>query len=155
MRMSVNERLPYYAKIAIARKQLAMDEVAYRALLENTFSRSSAKDLSINQLKYLMRLLEQKGAVFVSAGKEKSVTTRRRDKEFYEIPDYVPHARQKRYLAALWKRMGYAMTSLDRRCSRQFKVDAFIWLDEVSDLQTLGRDIVRRANRKGIDTDAV
>ena len=101
-----------------------------------------------------MRLLEQKGAVFVSASKQ-NTESRRHDAEFYEIPDYVPHVRQKRYLAALWKRMGYAMTSLDRRCSRQFKVDAFIWLDEASDLQTLGRDIVRRASRKGIDTDAV
>lgn len=150
--MSNNERLPYYAKIAIARKQLDMSEETYRELLENTFKKSSSTKLSVNQLKYLMRLLEQKGAVFTSAAKQKT-ESRRRDKDFYEIPDHVPHARQKRYIAALWKKLGYAMTSLDKRCSRQFKVDAFLWMNSDSDLQTLGRDIVARAKRKGIETD--
>ena len=147
-----NERLPYYSKIAIARKQLGIDEEVYRALLENTFSKSSATALSVNQLKYLMRILEQKGAVFTSAGKQKA-ETRRRDADFYEIPNHVPHALQKRYIAALWHKMGYAMTSLDKRCSRQFKVAAFLWIEDAADMQTLARDIVVRAKRKGIETD--
>ena len=152
--MGNENRNSLYAKIAIARKQLpCMDESTYRDLLDETFGKSSAKDLSYGQLVKLVSILETKGAVFTKPSKQKSVA-RRRDKDFYEIPDYVPHARQKRYVASLWSKLGYSMLSLDERCKRQFKIDAFLWLEDEAHMRALTQNIIARAEKKGIDTDA-
>ncbi len=105
------------------------------------------------QLVNLVNIFEKMGAVFTKPNKQHSAA-RRRDKDFYEIPDHVPHALQKRYIAALWAKMGYSMLSLDERCKRQFKVDAFLWIEKQGDMETLAKDIVVRAGKKGIDTNA-
>lgn len=152
--MGNENRNSLYAKIAIGRKQLPnMDEEAYRDLLQDQFKKGSAKDLTYVQLVQLVGILETKGAVFIKPNKQKAAT-RRRDKDFYEVPDHVPHAKQKRYVAALWSKLGYSMTSLDERCKRQFKIDAFLWIQDKDHMETLARDIVVRAGRKGIDIKA-
>ena len=152
--MGNENRNSLYAKIAIARKQLLhMSEEAYRDLLWEEFKKKSAADITYGQLVRLVNILKDKGAVFTAANKQKS-STRRRDKEFYEVPDHVPHARQKRYVAALWFKMGYSMLSLDERCKRQFKIDAFLWLEDENHMRALTQNIIARAEKKGIDTDA-
>ncbi len=151
--MGNENRNALYAKIAVAKKQLVyMDEEAYRDLLQMEFQKTSAKDLSYGQLVRLIGVLESKGAVFTKPTKQASMA-RRRDKDFYEIPDYVPHARQKRYIAALWSKMGYSMLSLDERCKRQFKIDAFLWVEDEGHMRALTQDVIIRAERKGIDTN--
>ncbi len=151
--MGNENRNSLYAKIAIARKQLLhMSEEAYRDLLWEEFKKKSAADITYGQLVRLVNILKDKGAVFTAANKQKS-STRRRDKEFYEIPDHVPHARQKRYIAALWQQLGYSMLSLDERCRRQFKIDAFLWVADEAHIKALTQNLVARAKKKGIMTD--
>lgn len=146
-----------YAKIAIARKQLAhMDEDSYRALLERETGKRSAKECTIQQLGHVIHSLEKLGATF-SAGKKKSPrsqgsqspekrTARRTD--FIEITDSMPYAREKRQILAIWRKLGYSMSSLDTRVKRAFGVHAFVWLQDGDHVRTLLNDLVRRENTR-------
>lgn len=141
------------AKIAMGRKQLGLDEDTYRAMLEAVTGHTSTKECSDGQLARVIDHLANKGAVFTSgtgkprdAGEYKAKAAQRRS-DFYEIPD-GPHAAQKRKLCALWKELGYDMTSLDTRVKRQCGIDAFRWCNDPDFLQTLGRDLEKRLKRK-------
>ncbi len=75
-------------------------------------------------------------------------------KPFIEIPD-GPLARQKRYILALWDKLGYKQSGLDLRCKKQFGVDRFVWLHDGKALETLAKDLNNRCKKKGIDPTAV
>lgn len=145
---ATNNRRPLYAKIAIARKQLALSEDVYRELLENHFATRSASDLNFKQLSRLVSILAEKGAAFSSKEASTSKDT---------TPRTVPHARSdfyhiaddefgpiKRKICAIWKALGYDMTSLDTRCKREFGVESFAWLRDRQQLKRLVLDLEQR-----------
>lgn len=111
-------RLGLYRKIEIARKQLPnMDEEAFRALLRSEFGVSSRKDMNIHQLSRLVQLFAaQYGVKYTAPARSRNnrVTPHGRP-DFIEIIDSMPYAREKRQILAIWRKLGYSMTSLDTR----------------------------------------
>lgn len=140
-------RLGLYRKIEIARKQLpAMDEEAFRALLRSEFGVSSRKDMSVNQLSRLVQhFAAVHGVTYTAPAKSRNprVTPHGRP-DFIEITDSMPYAREKRQILAIWRRLGYSMTSLDTRCKRAFGVPVFVWMQNGEQIATLLYDLQRR-----------
>lgn len=140
-------RLGLYRKIEIARKQLpAMDEKAFRALLRSEFGVSSRKDMSVNQLSRLVQhFAAVHGVTYTAPTKSRNprVTPHGRP-DFIEITDSMPYAREKRQILAIWRRLGYSMTSLDTRCKRAFGVPVFVWMQNGEQIATLLSDLQRR-----------
>lgn len=64
--------------------------------------------------------------------------------DFIEITDYMPYARQKRQILAIWRKLGYSMTSLDTRVKRAFGTHCFVWLQNGEQISTLLSDLQRR-----------
>ena len=140
-------RLGLYRKIEIARKQLpAMDEEAFRALLRSEFGVSSRKDMSVNQLSRLVQhFAAVHGVTYTAPAKSRNprVTPHGRP-DFIEITDSMPYAREKRQILAIWRRLGYSMTSLDTRCKRAFGVPVCVWMQNGEQIATLLSDLQRR-----------
>lgn len=140
-------RLGLYRKIEIARKQLpAMDEEAFRALLRSEFGVSSRKDMSVNRLSRLVQhFAAVHGVTYTAPAKSRNprVTPHGRP-DFIEITDSMPYAREKRQILAIWRRLGYSMTSLDTRCKRAFGVPVFVWMQNGEQIATLLSDLQRR-----------
>ncbi len=140
-------RLGLYRKIEIARKQLpAMDEEAFRALLRSEFGVSSRMDMSGNQLSRLVpHFASVHGVTYTAPAKTRNprVTPHGRP-DFIEITDSMPYAREKRQILAIWRRLGYSMTSLDTRCKRAFGVPVFVWMQNGEQIATLLSDLQRR-----------
>lgn len=140
-------RLGLYRKIEIARKQLPnMDEEAFRGLLRCEFGVSSRKDMSVNQLSRLVqRFAAVHGVTYTAPAKSRNprVTPHGRP-DFIEITDSMPYAREKRQILAIWRKLGYSMTSLDTRCKRAFGVPVFVWMQNGEQLSTLLSDLQRR-----------
>jgi phage gp16-like protein len=148
--MTANEkRIALYRKIEVGRKQLpAMDEVAFRQLLQNEFGMESRKDMSIGQLSRLVQVLAELGAKFKAPAKSRNnrVTSNARP-DFIEITDSMPFATQKRQILAIWRKLGYSMSSLDTRVKRAFGVHCFVWLKDEKQIVTLLSDLQRREKR--------
>ena len=113
------QRLGMYRKIEIARKQLpSFGEADFRGLLQRKFGVTSRKSLTLNQLSRLIDTLAEMGASFTVNGKEKKVRPRPASRpDWIEITDSMPYAREKRQILAIWRKLGYSMTSLDTRVS--------------------------------------
>ena len=142
--MALQNRRPLYAKIAIARKQLPyLDEETYRELLRREFGRESAKDLSWYQLDRLVHILAGLGASFESPGGSRRVTAKARP-DWITVPDDAPHASLKRQILAIWKKLGYSMTSLETRIRRQFGTHTFAWVHDREQLTALLTDLQKR-----------
>lgn len=140
-------RLGLYRKIEIARKQLpAMDEEAFRALLRSEFGVSSRKDMSVNQLSRLVQhFAAVHGVTYTAPAKSRNLrVTPHGRPDFIEITDSTPYAREKRQILAIWRRLGYSMTSLDTRCKRAFGVPVFVWMQNGEQIATLLSDLQRR-----------
>jgi len=143
-----NWRNGLLAKIHIAKKQMPeMDDETYRAILHKRYGKTSAGKLTQRELADFVSYLEDKGAEFTNSRK-RAKTPR---KDFYEIPDGTPHAKQKRWIAAMWNALDWKMSGLDTRCASQFGVDKFVWLNDQGALQTLAKDLIGRCQTKGID----
>lgn len=140
-------RLGMYRKIEIARKHLPhMDEEAFRALLRLEFGVESRKDMNIHQLSRLVQLFaEQYGVKYAAPAKSRNsrVTPHGRP-DFIEITDSMPYAREKRQILAIWRKLGYSMTSLDTRVKRAFGCHCFVWLQNGDHISTLLSDLQRR-----------
>jgi hypothetical protein len=139
-------------KAHIGRKQLGMDEETWRGMLEERYNVGSSGDLSDRQLVLLVDHLAGLGAEFTSKARPRNKPGYRagaasRRSDFYEIPP-GPNARTKRYIAALWRELGYDMLSLDTRVKREFGVEAFRWLEDEDALSRLVMDLRRRAAAK-------
>lgn len=139
------QRLGMYKKIEIGRKQLPemSDDSFFRDWLEKEFSKRSRKDLSHTELVKLVNKLGQLGAVYKSAGTNKQTKPHVRP-DFYEIPDNVPHANVKRQICAIWRKLGYSMTSLETRIKREFKVATFAWVHDGKQLSSLLCNLQKR-----------
>ena len=142
--MAIQNRRPLYAKIAIARKQLPhLDEDAYRELLKKSFGKESAKELTWYQLDRLVHVLASLGASFESKGSSRKVTAKARP-DWITVPDDVPHAAMKRQILAIWKKLGYSMSSLEIRIRRQFGTHTFAWVHDHEKLTALLTDLQKR-----------
>ena len=140
-------RLGLYRKIEIARKQLPnMDEEAFRGLLRSEFGVSSRRDMNIHQLSRLVQLFAaQYGVTYTAPAKSRNsrVTALSRP-DWIEITDSMPYAAEKRQILAIWRKLGYSMTSLDTRVKRAFGCHCFVWLKNGEQISTLLSDLQRR-----------
>ena len=139
-------RLGLYRKIEIARKQLPdMDEEAFRELLRNEFGVSSRKDMSVSQLSRLVQDFAKQGVTYTAPAKatNKAVKPHSRP-DWIEITDSMQHAPEKRQILAIWRKLGYSMSSLDTRVKRAFGVPVFVWMKDWNQLSTLLSDLQRR-----------
>lgn len=156
MRTHPAQRRAMLAKTAIAVKQLGLDDETFRAMLRNLFGRESRKELNDHELALLCDHLATLGASFTAKdtpreGKPFRRKAAGRRSDWYEIPE-GPLAPLKRKIAAMWRELGYDMTSLDTRVRRSFGVDAFRWLEDERHLRTLLADLETRLHaqrRKG------
>ena len=55
-----------------------------------------------------------------------------------------PFAAEKRQILAIWRKLGYSMTSLDTRVRRAFGCPCFVWLKNEEQISTLLSDLQRR-----------
>lgn len=136
-----------YAKIAIARKQLGLEEDLYRELLQNMFKKSSAKDLTDNELTRLLRHFVECGVQFMSKKSKKSSNTAvfpHSRPDWIDITPSMPFYAQKKQILAIWKKLGYSMTSLDTRVQREFNCYSFVWLQEEKAIIALLTDLQKR-----------
>lgn len=146
---SVNERemrLGLYRKIEVARKQLPqMDEEAFRALLRSEFGVESRKDMTVHQLSRLVHHFTSLGVRYTAPTKSRNakITPHGRP-DFIEITDSMPYASEKRQILAIWRKLGYSMSSLDTRVKRSFGVHCFVWLHDGKKISILLSDLQRR-----------
>ena len=153
-------RLGLYRKIEVAKKQLpTMDEETFRALLQAEFGVSSRKDMTVNQLSQLVQLFVSKyGVVYQAPAKSRNKqNTPHGRPDWIEITDSMPCASVKRQICAIWKKLGYSMSSLDRRVHRAFGCHCFVWLHDEKKLSILLSDLQRREkafDRKRCDHDS-
>lgn len=141
------------AKIHIGRKQLGLDDVDYRALLDGLFGKDSAGKLNQRERWRLICRLEELGAELTHRDRPRSQPHPEIREDFYEIPDHVPHAQLKRYVAALWKLLGYKLSGLDVRASKQAGVDRFLWIKDARVLSTMAKDLYNRARKRGLNPE--
>lgn len=144
------QRLGLYRKIEFGLKQLPhMDEAAYREMLKNNFQDkngnpvSSKSGLSDGQLSRLVGMLAQMGAVFTSSGSNKKIRPHARP-DWIEIPDGSPYCEERRQICAIWKKLGYSMSSLETRVERQFGVKTILWLHNGDHVSALLTDMQKR-----------
>jgi phage gp16-like protein len=143
--MAFDTRRTLLAKIHIAKKDLSLDDSAYRAVLAR-YGVESSGGLDMRGLEKLLTHFEQLG--WVSTPKQAKP---RINAEHIAVPDSSPHARQKRYALALAKALDWSLVGLQKRIKRQFGVENILWLNDQTSLQTLIKDMTNRCRRKGID----
>lgn len=141
------DRKAIYAKIAIAQKQLGLDDTLYRELLHNKFQKTSAKDLSEKELTALLRHFTECGVQFVSKTDKKRTNTKSSPHsrpDWINITPSMPFYSQKKQILAIWKKLGYSMTSLDTRVQREFGSYSFVWLKDEKSIIALLTDLQKR-----------
>lgn len=146
MRDNKEIRLGLYRKIEVARKHLpGMDEEAFRGLLRSEFGVESRKDMTVPQLSRLVHHFARLGVEYKAPAKSRNrrVTANARP-DFIEVTDSMPYAREKRQILAIWRKLGYSMTSLDTRVKRAFGAHCFLWLHDGEKISILLSDLQRR-----------
>ena len=145
------ERLGLYGKIQIGRDQLPEmgDKVFFADWLEKNFGERSRTQLSNPQLSRVVDLFTGMGAVFVSkkAAPKKRTNNKQTPQarpDWIEVPENVPHAKEKREICAIWRKLGYSMTSLETRIKRQFGQPTIMWVHDKAKLSALLSDLQKR-----------
>ena len=64
--------------------------------------------------------------------------------DWIEVKDGDRHADQKRAILAIWKKLGYSMSSLETRVKRGFGVESFAWLHDEKKISALLSDLQKR-----------
>ncbi len=146
----MSNRRALLAKVHIALKDLGIDDAAYRGVLAELFGKKSAKDLSDKQLVALCEHFTRRGW---EPKRKTSKGVKPARKDFYEIPKGVGLERIKKYIAGLWKMLGYELAGLDTRVKKQFGVDKFLWLDDMAALQILAKDLWNRCRKRDLDPE--
>lgn len=141
------DRRPLLAKIHIGKKMLGWSDNLYREVLLKQYGQNTSTKLTLHQLSDLVNYMAAQGVQYTNSRK-RSPQPRR---DFYEIPEGTPFARQKRYIAAMWNALDWKMSGLDVRARSQFGVDKFLWINDQAALQTLAKDLFNRCNRKGVN----
>ena len=145
------ERLGLYRKIEIGRDQLPQmnDDDYFRDWLEENFEKRSRTQLNGAELSRVIDLFTGLGAVFVSkkaAPKKRSNNkqTPHARPDWIEVPENVPFAKEKREICAIWRKLGYSMSSLETRVKRQFGVATIMWVHDREKLSRLLSDLQKR-----------
>ncbi len=145
------ERLGLYGKIEIGRNQLPemADDDYFREWLHNTFGKRSRTELSISELSRIVAHFTESGAVFTSkkAAPKKRTNNKKTPQarpDWIEVPETVPHAKLKREICAIWRKLGYSMTSLETRVKRQFGKPTIMWVHDRAELSRLLSDLQKR-----------
>jgi hypothetical protein len=136
-----------YAKVEIARKQLPgmEDDDFFRDWMAGKFyGKRSRKDLTYPELKRLVDLLARMGAVYTSKKDKKNRERPYVRPDWIEIPDDDPNAAAKRAICLIWRKLGYAMTSLETRVEREFGIVSILCLHETGQLSALLTDLQKR-----------
>jgi phage gp16-like protein len=137
------------AKVHIGKKALGWDEDTYRLVLHSRYGVESAARLNDGDLADLCDHFKRQGVKYTRPKKQPA-----RDRpRFYRIPANTPHVKQKRYICALWAKLGYDMDKLDTRVKKQFGVAKLTWLHNQDDLQTLAKDLFTRCKNRGLDPE--
>ena len=137
------------AKIHIGKKALGWDGDTYRLVLHSRYGVDSAAKLKDADLADLCDHFKSQGVKYTRPKKQPA----RDRRDFYDIPKGTPHEKQKRYICALWAKLGYDMDKLDTRVKKQFKVEKLAWLHNQADLQTLTKDLWNRCKDKGLNPE--
>ena len=153
--MKVDTRRGLLAKIHIAKKDLGLSDPEYRAMLSELFGVESSSRLTVPQLSQLLNHFVARGWTGPAqpAGLKQSANATDQARIFVTIPDSDPNARQKRRILSQVRALGWSLDYLNERCQRQFGVAQFAWLKDQAHLQTLGKDLHNRCNKRGIDPD--
>ena len=115
-------------------------------MLRSEFGKESRKDMSVKELFRLARLFAARFSVEYAApakSRNRKVTPHSRP-GWVEITDSMPYAREKRQILAIWRKLGYSMTSLDTRVKRAFGAHCFLWLHDGEKIGVLLSDLQRR-----------
>ena len=135
-------RTALLAKIHIGKKQLGLDDSIYRAMLGGRYGVDSSARLNQVQLRDLVEYFKSQGAEFKSP-----------KSKYYRVPGNVPYARQKRYIAGLWVKLGWNAEGLDTRAKKQFGVEKFIWINDETALQKLAKDLFSRCKQRSLEPE--
>lgn len=144
--MTRDTRRSLLAKLHCAKRDLGLDDDAYRDVLEQVCGARSAKDLTVPQLARALNHFTAKGWKGPKQAAQGG---------FIEIPDTDPNARQKRFILGMWKALGWKLAGVKTRLERQFGVSDIRWLHDQQALQTLGRDLEKRCRKRGIDVESL
>lgn len=125
---SSNGRRKLLAMVHMGRKQLAMDEEAYRHILKSRFGVDSAKHLGARELSRLVAALEEMGAVFVGKGQQygRSAMSRKASGAADRVTD-AQIARIRKSWDAFARRKGF--DSLEAWLRRYWKCERVDWLE--------------------------
>lgn len=143
---SRDSRRGLLAKVHIARKDLGLSEEEYRATLRELFGTESAAQLSEGQLGELVEH-------FLHRGWRGPLDLSDRP-GFLKIADSDPYARQKRYILALARRLGWRPGVLQRYMRAKVRASSLAYLHDPTKLNLLARDLWGRCVRQGIDPGA-
>lgn len=152
-----NPKKELIKKAAIARRQIGIDDEAYRILLTRRYGVDSSTKLNIKQLHDLIHnvYIGEMGWEQKPAKTKKPTPTQKKGKgyqgEFVEISDKDPLAKQKRYALALAKLLGWKLSGLNTRCKKQFEVERFEWISQQKHMQILIKDMQQRCAKRGIN----
>jgi hypothetical protein len=147
MKENAAHRRALYAKVAIARKQLPQmdnDDVFRDFLAEKFNGKRSQRDLTSVELIRLVDVLARFGAVYTDK------TGNKRRERPYVRPDYIeipaddPNAPVKRMICAIWRKLGYSMTSLETRIERQTGLLTILGLHDRKKLSAILTDLRKR-----------
>ncbi|MDR2502943.1 MAG: regulatory protein GemA [Deltaproteobacteria bacterium] len=165
MQNAESARRAMYAKTEIARKQLPgmEDDGFFREwLAERFYGKSSRKELTMQELARLVDLLGRMGAKYTSAAAVRRARASHTDgdssdkgggkrqkrpyvrADFIEIPPDDPHAAAKRMICAIWKKLGYSLTSLETRVERQTGLQTILGLQDEKKISAILTDLRKR-----------
>lgn len=130
------------AKIHIAKKELALDDLVYRDILREHGGAASASDLDAAGLARVLAHFRRLGWVPKSRVKEGREDTKKSDSFIRIQPG--PYAKMQRKVLALWAELGYEPAKLHARVKKQFRVERFEWLKDYRALHTLITDLEAR-----------
>jgi len=140
------------AKVHIGKKALGWRDDDYRAVLQGRYGAESAALLADRDLADLCEYMQRQGVKFRrrAVGKTRQAPSPR---SFYPIPEGTPYERQKRWICALWAKLGYDPAGLDTRVDQQFRVAKLVWLHDQNALQILAKDLYTRCRKRGLDPE--
>lgn len=150
---AVSGRKQLLARVHIAKKELGICDEDYRAILAERFDVGSAADLTVPQLSQLVEHFRALGwkASATKKPRKQDAKPGSGSREFVRIDDADPQARQKRYILALAKKLGWSLSGLQKRIQKQFGVARIEWLHDQASLQVLTKDLYNRCLRAGLD----
>ena len=105
------------------------------------------RQIAEKELTALLRHFTECGVQFVSKTDKKRTNTKSSPHsrpDWINITPSMPFYSQKKQILAIWKKLGYSMTSLDTRVQREFGSYSFVWLKDEKSIIALLTDLQKR-----------